>query len=66
MALVEVDYDRRISIERIVALVQGWYDILDLGMGVESWCTPEYYTWFMMGGILARPTCDGILGFTDT
>ncbi|KAK6775741.1 hypothetical protein RDI58_026742 [Solanum bulbocastanum] len=66
MALVEVDYEGRISIEKISALVQGWYDILDLGMGVESWCTLEYYTWFMMGGILARPSCDGILGFTDT
>ncbi|KAH0669656.1 hypothetical protein KY285_023821 [Solanum tuberosum] len=35
-------------------------------MGIESWCTPEYYTWFMMGGILSRPRCDRILGFTDT
>ncbi|KAG5575981.1 hypothetical protein H5410_056115 [Solanum commersonii] len=35
-------------------------------MGVESWCTPEYYTWFMMGGILARPSYEGILGFTNT
>ncbi|KAH0689362.1 hypothetical protein KY289_016720 [Solanum tuberosum] len=61
-----VDYEGRIPIERISALIQGWYDILDLGMKVESWCTPEYYTWFMMGGILARPSCDGILGFTDT
>ncbi|KAG5590055.1 hypothetical protein H5410_040569 [Solanum commersonii] len=59
-------YEGRISIERIVPLVQGWYGILDLGMGVESLCTLEYYTWFMMRGILARPNCDGILGFTDT
>lgn len=35
-------------------------------MGVKSWCTPEYYAWFMMGGILARPTYEGTLGFTDT
>ncbi|KAG5591490.1 hypothetical protein H5410_042004 [Solanum commersonii] len=35
-------------------------------MGVESWCTPEYYTWFMMGGILVRSSYEGILGFTNT
>ncbi|KAH0746036.1 hypothetical protein KY285_007693 [Solanum tuberosum] len=66
MTLVEVDYKERIPSERISALIQGWYDILDLGMVVKSWCTPEYYTWFMMEGILARLSCDGILGFTDT
>ncbi|KAK4729648.1 hypothetical protein R3W88_022636 [Solanum pinnatisectum] len=55
-----------IPIERIVDLVQGWYGILDLGMRVESWCTLEYYTWFMKGGILTRPSYDRILGFTDT
>ncbi|KAG5614709.1 hypothetical protein H5410_014533 [Solanum commersonii] len=35
-------------------------------MSIESWCTPEYYTWFMVGGILARPRFKGILGFTNT
>ncbi|KAG5605391.1 hypothetical protein H5410_026883 [Solanum commersonii] len=43
---------------RAIVFVMAFWD--------ESWCTPEYYTWFMMGGILARPSCDGILGFTDT
>ncbi|KAG5629334.1 hypothetical protein H5410_001051 [Solanum commersonii] len=43
-----------------------WCGILDSDMGVESWCTPEYYTWFMMGEILARPSYEGILGFIDT
>ncbi|KAH0658057.1 hypothetical protein KY289_026805 [Solanum tuberosum] len=66
MALIEVDYEGRIPTEMITALVQEWYDILDLGMGVESWFTPEYCTWFMMGGILTRPSCDRILGFTFT
>ncbi|KAH0642207.1 hypothetical protein KY290_033805 [Solanum tuberosum] len=66
MVLIEVNYEGRIMIERIAALVQGWCGILDSDMGVESWCTPEYYTWFMMGGILARPSYEGILGFTDT
>ncbi|KAG5580223.1 hypothetical protein H5410_050850 [Solanum commersonii] len=66
MALVEVDYEGRIPTERIAAVVQGWYGILDSGMRVESWCTPEYYTVFMMGGILARPSYYGILGFMDT
>ncbi|KAK4718036.1 hypothetical protein R3W88_016374 [Solanum pinnatisectum] len=41
-----------IPIERINVVVQGWYGILDSGMGVESWYTPKYYTWFMMEGIL--------------
>ncbi|KAG5599653.1 hypothetical protein H5410_031023 [Solanum commersonii] len=36
MALIEVYYEERISIERITILVQGWYGILDLGIGVES------------------------------
>ncbi|KAH0655160.1 hypothetical protein KY285_030042 [Solanum tuberosum] len=66
IALIEVNYEGRISIERIAALVQGWCGILDSDIGVESWCTPEYYTWFMIGGILARPSYEGILGFTDT
>ncbi|KAG5590753.1 hypothetical protein H5410_041267, partial [Solanum commersonii] len=46
--------------------VQEWCSILDSDIGIESWCTPEYYTWFMMGGIFARPSYEGILGFTDT
>lgn len=66
MALIKVDYEGRIPIERIASLVQGWCDILNLDMGVESWCTPEYYTWFMRGGILARPSYEGILEFIDT
>ncbi|KAH0632836.1 hypothetical protein KY284_035622 [Solanum tuberosum] len=61
-----VNYEGRIPIERIATLVQGWCGILDSDMGVESWCTPEYYTWFMIGGILTRPSYEGILGFTDT
>ncbi|KAH0769773.1 hypothetical protein KY290_013755 [Solanum tuberosum] len=66
MALIEVNYEGRIPIERIATLVQEWCGILDSDMGVESWCTPEYYAWFMIGGILARPSYEGILGFTDT
>ncbi|KAH0752055.1 hypothetical protein KY285_005203 [Solanum tuberosum] len=66
MSLIEVDYEGRISIEKIAALVQGWCGIVESDMGVESWCTPEYYTWFMMGGILARPSYEGTLGFTNT
>ncbi|KAH0729920.1 hypothetical protein KY289_001108 [Solanum tuberosum] len=66
IALIEVDYEGTIPIKRIAALVQGWCGILDSDMGVESWCTPEYYTWFMMGGILARPSYEGVLEFTDT
>ncbi|KAH0746476.1 hypothetical protein KY285_008133 [Solanum tuberosum] len=62
MALIEINYEGRIPIERIATLVQGWCGILDSDMGVESWCTPEYYTWFMIGGIFARPSYEGILG----
>lgn len=46
-----------------------WYKdcgILDSDTRVESWCTHEYYTWFMMGGLLARPRYEGIFGFTNT
>ncbi|KAG5620495.1 hypothetical protein H5410_005713 [Solanum commersonii] len=60
------DEDGRISIERIAALVQGWCSILDSDIGVESWCTLKYYTWFIIGGILTRPNYEGIFGFTDT
>ncbi|KAG5595875.1 hypothetical protein H5410_037107 [Solanum commersonii] len=62
----EVDYEGRIPIKRITALVQKWCGILDSGIGVESWCMPEYYTWFMMAGILSKHRYEGILGFTDT
>ncbi|KAG5575547.1 hypothetical protein H5410_055681, partial [Solanum commersonii] len=56
----EVNYEVKNVDERIAAGTR-WYHILNSTYGLNRGA-PQYYTWFMIGGILTRPSYVGNLG----
>ncbi|XP_060206255.1 uncharacterized protein LOC132633833 [Lycium barbarum] len=65
MELHEGNYDRVVPVARVRILQREWLNMITIGMGDESWCTPEYYAWYNVGGLTLLPTEDGFDGLTD-
>ncbi|KAM3355809.1 protein SHORT ROOT IN SALT MEDIUM 1-like [Capsicum galapagoense] len=65
MTLSEINYEGRIPVERLGNLIHGWGQILSLGMGGNAYCTPKYYTWYRLEGIIAQPSLKSLQGLAD-
>ncbi|KAH0688044.1 hypothetical protein KY285_016605 [Solanum tuberosum] len=48
-----------VSLERIRNMQAEWESIIDLEIGEERWCTPEYYAWRNTVSHMARPSAHG-------
>ncbi|KAH0655305.1 hypothetical protein KY285_030187 [Solanum tuberosum] len=54
-----------VSLEQIRNLQAEWEYTIDLEIGEEKWCTPEYYAWRNTVSHLDHPTVHGHRGFVD-
>uniref|UniRef100_M1AUN2 Uncharacterized protein n=1 Tax=Solanum tuberosum TaxID=4113 RepID=M1AUN2_SOLTU len=54
-----------VSLEQIRNLQAKWEYMIDLNMGEESWCTPEYYAWRTIVSHMVHPSVRGLWGFVD-
>ncbi|KAG5579955.1 hypothetical protein H5410_050582 [Solanum commersonii] len=54
-----------VLLERIRNLQVKQEYMIDLNMGEESWCTPEYYAWLTIVSHMVHPSVRGLWGFVD-
>lgn len=64
--MYEDDYNGQIPIPRVRRLQDEWTDMITMGMGQNSWCTPEYFVWINEEYELVRPSREGLGGLKDS